>query len=376
MGKKTNRGKSDKTCRDNEFFIPSAEIYGEEVKKEKFSDREIYQTNEFHATAQNGRGEYHTVENMSTNADDGTQTGDRPNHSSRKLARRMQYFFTAACCVAVIAVSTPKTGTAEVSVEMSEESFEETEAVPFVETGAEEEEEKYSEDNDENPSIPDTLELSSEEVEFLNQLWTAIDADDMETMDAMRSSDIPKQITRHFLFNHGDGLYSHNGYDEIYVYTDGEARRIDLVDGEALFIDSNPYNNDLLVCKSYISNSTLDGYGKWFRFNSYDSYYYKGIFADSTFNGEGEYCFDAVSFTENGSKLNVIARFTGDFRDGYLYNGEFSRSSLTGTITDGVVVHSMNTYTGIENTEVGLTTEELVWQSPFFFKKYFRDENS
>ena len=202
------------------------------------------------------------------------------------------------------------------------------------------------------------LELSADEVELLNSLWAALESDDMGTVESMVLSPEFVQITNRFQYeNVEDKLF----YDERYVYTNGEARKAGKADGETLVMVhfSEEYEDSQGFFEVYLGTVRNDRMGNYSRYFSYDNSgdvvtrtTYRGEFADSRENGAGEWSCD-IAFTGDNSDASNFRRAVGEFKDGFLYNGEFIEQQTNGsyvsttTVENGIIVHEQSWITAI-----------------------------
>lgn len=333
MDREIKRRDAKPECKDTEFYRGADEFWGSSIREEEKEDSEIYRTSEFGGSGRKNREE---------------------RQPFSKRFKRMQYVLVSSCCAAVVAVTgmtqDKRAIEANASVKIeTEESFvtepssPEEPAETLTETTGETMEEQTVEEQAAG------LELSADEVEFLNSLWSALESDDMGTVESMVLSPEFVQITNRFQYeNVEDDLF----YDERYVYTNGEARKAGKADGETLvMVEYRDAQGFFEVYLGTVRNRRMEDYCRYFSYdNSGDTVTrttYRGEFADSRENGAGEWSSE-ITFTGDNADASNFRRAVGEFKDGFLYNGEFTGQQTDGsyvsttTVENGIIVHEQS----------------------------------
>lgn len=325
---------------DREVYRSADEIYqgGGAV-------REVYCSDECSVMSQTGQGEYLTEQAGRKHRE---ETGSRVRSAYRRM-RRLWQLGAAVCSVTVVAAAVPQSQAAREPAEVveSEAVSEATEAVdtaavPVETTAVEiipEEEEIYGQ--------ADTLELTAEETSFLEELRAAMESEDVGSLEAVVLRPEFKQLA--YKFWYVDSEEELVEYYETYVYTDGAAKRMGLADGDSLsiaFIEEGAY-----VYLGNISNFQADSYGRYFAYYTggglIERDFYKGYFAASQADGDGELSF-TIEFTDGNTSGNHTGSFIGVFKAADFYSGtvvlDYSPTAVfTFTAEDGVFVQGITT---------------------------------
>ena len=192
----------------------------------------------------------------------------------------------ASCCVTVIAAAIPQSQAVKkpAATVQSERASEEAEAVEAAAVPVETTVAEAIPEEKEEAGQPDTLELTADEIAFLESLRAAMESEDMGAIEAVVVDSRFGQMANKFRYL---DLENERQYFETYVYTDGAAKRMGLADGECLSIAL--MDRAAFVLLGNISNSTADSFGRYFYYNDgnglIERILYRGYFAASQAEG-------------------------------------------------------------------------------------------